>query len=639
MLYCLNPSCPNPENPDTHQICHGCSEDLNKTTKQYLFHQYRVIKLLGEGGFGRTYLAQDTHLMDERRVIKKLITPLQASAFKQAQELFKREAQRLYEFSHPQIPKLYAYFSDNNSLYLVQEFIDGHNLFKEVLQQGQFKQGKILQLLQELLPVLDYIHSHKVLHRDIKPENIMRRRSTVPNLILIDFGAAKQIKSTLQPGNVSIIYTPGYGAMEQMMGQPCSASDIYSLGVTCIRLLTGSFPHHDQDGNWKDDLCIYDGKGINWQWKEYAYKKEIPINKRLANILDRMIEPSLNERYSSANQVLEDLENLRNQTAKLLEVRRDQSVQKIPSPLESFPVNTNNFPYNQGIVLQLFEFKVITLTLENSIVNYHDNLGQAEYYTLNLTSDITLDMVLIPGGKFLMGSPLTEPGSLNNERPQHWVTVSSFYMGKYPITQAQWQEIMGDNPAGFQGMKRPVERVNWYDCVEFCHKLSQRTNLEFKLPSEAQWEYACRAQTTTPFYFGETITSDLVNYDSDSTSYMTINKTNYLVSYSNPSLLGEFPHQTTDVGSFPPNAFGLYDMHGNVWEWCADNRHKTYQNAPIDGSIWETNGQEQYAALRGGSWNNTPELCRSAYRHFLFKKLAGVIYDGVGLRVVSLVNE
>ena len=176
-------------------------------------------------------------------------------------------------------------------------------------------------------------------------------------------------------------------------------------------------------------------------------------------------------------------------------------------------------------------------------------------------------------------------------------------MGKYPVTQAQWQAVMGKNPSYFKGYfkgaSRPVEKVRWNDATEFCWKLSQRTGKKYSLPSESQWEYACRAGTTTPFYFGETITSELANYHGYST-------------YADEPK-GEYRKETTDVGIFPPNAFGLYDMHGNVWEWCADDSHWDYNGAPTDGSVW-LDGNNNHSLLRGGSWLDNPNRCRSAYR-------------------------
>ncbi|MFN6211932.1 MAG: formylglycine-generating enzyme family protein [Microcystis sp.] len=180
-------------------------------------------------------------------------------------------------------------------------------------------------------------------------------------------------------------------------------------------------------------------------------------------------------------------------------------------------------------------------------------------------------------------------------------------MGKYPITQAQWKAVaslpkierdLSLNPSNFSGNNRPVEKVSWYDAVEFCQRLSKATGRDYRLPSEAQWEYACRGGTTTPFYFGETITPDLANYDG-----------NYIYAQG-PK--GIYRQETTPVGKFPPNAFGLYDMHGNVQEWCADAWHNNYKDAPTDGSVWIENGN--HSPLRGGSWDLSPSYCRSASR-------------------------
>ncbi|NJK41663.1 MAG: formylglycine-generating enzyme family protein [Acaryochloridaceae cyanobacterium SU_2_1] len=209
-------------------------------------------------------------------------------------------------------------------------------------------------------------------------------------------------------------------------------------------------------------------------------------------------------------------------------------------------------------------------------------------------------MMSIPSGTFTMGSPTSELQRDSDEDPQHKVTVPAFYLGKYPVTQAQWQAIMGSNPSSFKGANRPVENINWNEAVEFCQKLSQKSGKEYRLPSEAEWEYACRAGTTSPFYFGETITPKIANYAGIS-SYG-----------SGPQ--GDYREQTTEVGSFPPNAFGLYDMHGNVWEWCQDTWHDDYTGAPKDGSAWINENDNYSRILRGGSWFDIPRSCRSADR-------------------------
>ncbi|MDJ0707088.1 MAG: SUMF1/EgtB/PvdO family nonheme iron enzyme [Leptolyngbyaceae cyanobacterium MO_188.B28] len=273
-----------------------------------------------------------------------------------------------------------------------------------------------------------------------------------------------------------------------------------------------------------------------------------------------------------------------------------------------------------------FEYEVVTVDGKGKVTDRQTK--QAEYQTeVLLGKGVSLELVMIPGGRFQMGSP--EGKGYGDERPQHSVTVKSFWMGKHPVTQAQWKAVaalpkverdLDSDPSNFKGDDRPAEQVSWYDAVEFCQRLSQRTGQEYRLPSEAEWEYACRAGTTTPFHFGPTLTTDLANYDG-----------NY--SYdSGPK--GEYRKQTTPVGSFKiANAFGLYDMHGNVWEWCLDHWHENYQDAPSDGSAWETEGDDSYRSRRGSSWYNTPVNCRSAHRG---RRGPDIRYNSIGLRVVRV---
>ena len=264
---------------------------------------------------------------------------------------------------------------------------------------------------------------------------------------------------------------------------------------------------------------------------------------------------------------------------------------------------------------QVFTFEVVRLNNSGNIISRTQ--GRAQQKIEHLGNDIKLEIVYIPGGSFLMGSPTEEVGRYSDEGPQHRVTLQPFYMSKYPITQDQYQVIMGNNPSRFRGGRCPVETVSWHDATEFCEKLSQKTGRDYRLPSESQWEYACRAGTTTPFYFGETITPDFANYYGNS-------------SYGNGPK-GKYRQQTTYVGIFPPNAFGLYDMHGNVWEWCADEWHDNYDGAPTDGSVW-LDGNKNRSPLRGGSWVYCPYYCRSAIRS-LFLPRDVHNYD-FGFRVV-----
>ena len=262
------------------------------------------------------------------------------------------------------------------------------------------------------------------------------------------------------------------------------------------------------------------------------------------------------------------------------------------------------------------KFETVTVNSKGEIINRSP--GQAQVMTENLGNGVTLEMVKIPGGRFLMGSPETEVWSLESESPQHYVDVPEFFMGKYPVTQAQWQAVMGNNPSEFKGANRPVENVSWYDATKFCQKLSLRTGKKYSLPSHSQWEYACRARTSTPFYFGETITSELANYRGNSTFA--------------DAPIGKYREETTDVGIFPPNAFGLYDMHGNVWEWCQDVWHSNYNGVPTDGSTCETGGDGNRLSPRGGSWFDYPNQCRSAFRDLTVR--CDLLSNLLGFRVV-----
>jgi formylglycine-generating enzyme required for sulfatase activity len=551
MSQCLNPTCLHQNPPDTN-FCQECGNKI------LLDDRYRPIKFLGEGGFGRTFQAVDEKRLNTPCVIKQFL-PQQAgsAALQKATELFQQEAKRLQELGkHPQVPDLEAFFSQDGRLYLVQDFIDGQNLLEEFENQGKLNEAQIRIILIELLPVLQFIHDNKVIHRDIKPENIIRSKNG--KLFLIDFGVSKETSGTILTRVGTTVGTPGYAAPEQFRGMVYHNSDLYSLAVTCVRLLTGHFPKSDSS----DEL--FDTNTMEWQWRKY-----VSLSQELTTILETMLQDIPAKRYQSATEVLAALTN--------------QKTIVISTP--QLPANTNL------------------------------NINPHTSFTEDLGKGIKLEMIAIPGGTFLMGSPENEAGRRDTESPQHQVSVPSFFIGKYLLTQAQYQAVMGNNPARFKGNNRPVEKVSWDDAVAFCQKLTQKTGKNYKLPSEAQWEYACRAGTTTPFYFGKTITPDLVNYDG-----------NYVYAAA-PK--GKYRKQTTDVGTFPPNAFGLYDMHGNVWEWCEDDWQENYIIAPLNGSA--SISQSTRKVLRGGSWFSVPDGCRSAYRDSVD---AGFGFFNNGFRVV-----
>ncbi len=265
------------------------------------------------------------------------------------------------------------------------------------------------------------------------------------------------------------------------------------------------------------------------------------------------------------------------------------------------------------------EFETPTLDEKGQVITRTHH--SAQQFTEDLGNGVPLDMVLMPAGSFQMGSP-RHLGNMD-EQPQHFVTIKSFMMGKFLITQTQWKAVLTKlPPCRFKGDNLPVERVSWNDAQKFCRRLSQKLGRKYQLPSETRWEYACRAGTRTPFSFGETLTNDVANFNGEHTF--------------REEPRGFYFHATNEGGKFPPNAFGIYDMHGNVWEWCADNWINDYRMSPRDGIDYQIQ-DNPYRVARGGSWHEPPALCRSAVR---LRVLQSDADEFMGFRVVcDIVHE
>lgn len=287
--YCLNPSCPRPNNPADMKFCQTCG------TKLLLKDRYRATKPIGQGGFGKTFLAVDEDKPSKPFcVIKQFYPQAQGTnTVQKAAELFEREAIRLDELGqHSQIPELLAFLTQDTQQYLVQEFIAGKDLEQELAQNGVFNEAQIIDVLNNMLPILQFIHSQQVIHRDIKPENIIRRSSN-QELVLVDFGAAKAITHTALAQTGTTIGSAGYTAPEQAMGHATYSSDIYGLGVTCIHLLTGLHP-----------FDLYDAYEGEWIWRKHL---KATLRNNLGQIIDKMLASVASQRYSSAMEVLQDL--------------------------------------------------------------------------------------------------------------------------------------------------------------------------------------------------------------------------------------------------------------------------------------------------------------------------------------------
>ncbi|NER37141.1 MAG: protein kinase [Oscillatoria sp. SIO1A7] len=298
---CLNPDCLYKNQPQT-KFCQRCGSKL------LLADRYRAIGLLGQGGFGRTWKAIDLHRLDTPCVIKQFL-PLQQgkAAIEKATQLFRQEAMRLRDLGkHSQIPDLLAFVDQEGKLYLVQEFIEGKTLRQEMGQSSRFSEEKVRDILADLLPVLDFIHQHQVIHRDIKPDNIMRSPSG--SLVLIDFGVSKQTSASVLSQVGTVTGTPGYAPMEQTRGIVYPSSDLYSLGVTCIRLLTGCLPT-EKNGSVADEL--FDSRKLRWVWREQLQSQGQRISQVLDSVLDKLLQDLPEARYQTAAEVVAELEGQR----------------------------------------------------------------------------------------------------------------------------------------------------------------------------------------------------------------------------------------------------------------------------------------------------------------------------------------
>jgi len=629
MSYCINPNCKNTQNSDNQLFCSSCGSEL------LIQGNYRVIKPLGEGGFGNTY---EITGQGKTKLLKVL-----TNTSDKAVELFQREAKILSKINLPGIPKVeedddFLYYPKDNSqpLYcLIMEKIEGMNLTEYIRgRNNRPLEGKVaLQWLKELLEILAVIHDQNLLHRDIKPSNIMLKPDG--KLALIDFGAVKQTKGTITAksgtetatGTGTSIYSVGYAPQEQMAGQAIKQSDIFALGRTFIYLLTAKEPH---------DPLMYDGLEDRINWRKFANQN---ISENLGKVIDQMTERLAKDRPDNVRKLLQLLNpppspsppsksestvvssppsKSKSTVVSSPPSKSKSTVVSSPPPIPSrrkFLLLAGYISFGLGATFvgsKIFGSKQssVTETPIREETSAPQESSSENNSTFDLGGGVTLEMVKIPGGSFLMGSPDSDQDASSNEKPQHQVTIAEdFYLGKYEVTQAQYQAIMGTNPSYFsKGGDYPVENVSWNDAVEFCQKLSAKTGKTFKLPSEAQWEYACRAGTQTRYYYGDDASQlgDYAWYDDNS------------------------GNQTHQVGQKNPNNFGLYDMIGNVWEWCEDNYHDSYNNAPNNENPWYNSSENNQRILRGGSWFDRAGSCRSAYRS---RCDSGLISSGLGFRV------
>ncbi|MCT7995529.1 bifunctional serine/threonine-protein kinase/formylglycine-generating enzyme family protein [Laspinema olomoucense] len=545
--------------------------------------KYVIDKELGEGGFGTTYLALKSPL-DKKVVIKtpqiRRINSFRTDEEKQKYKKgFQEEADKLNQCRHPNIVQIEEVLTEGSLPCIVMEYIEGQTLYDIVKTQGFLPEREALKYIKQIANAVHLIHEKGLVHRDVKPNNIILR-SNSKNAVLIDFGIARQYISGVP---LTSYNTDGFSPLEQYYPDRHEGryTDIYALSATLYYLLVGDPPP--------------------FAWMRQPVDNLVPPKQRNPNISDQTNEAIL----------------------KGLEVEPTERPSSVQEWLEMLPQETGPDP-GPG-KLNIINFEVVYLDVRGQERNREQHEVEVLEQMLRDNPVLTLEMVKIPGGTYLMGSPEREMVkhesklSKLTERPQRQVRIEAFFMSRFPIAQAIWKFIadlpkvqidLNPDCSRFQeDENNPVEQVSWFQAQEFCARLSQFTRLNYRLPSEAEWEYACKAgMENKPFHFGDTITTQYANYDGTE-SY-------------NYEPMGEFHKQTKSVGSFGvANAFGLSDMHGNVWEWCADPQHDTYEGAPLDGRSWDieeaAEPQTILRVLRGGAWETKAGECRAANRKFV----------------------
>ena len=568
---------------------------LHALPSGYRIEEYELVRVLGSGGFGITYLGYDHHL-DKAVAIKEYLpndlairtdnnSVLPKSTQDQADyewglARFLTEAQTLARFDHRHIIKIHRFFRAHGTGYSVMEYAEGETLTEVLQRKGTLTESELKAILFPILDGLEAVHVADFLHRDIKPSNIVIRDDGSP--VLIDFGSARQAVAG-KSHSVTAIVTPGYAPIEQYSakGHQGPWTDIYALGAVCYRCLAGE-PPDDATERLREDPLVHAAKRCE--------------GKVSATLLDAI-----------------------DQALRVDEVERPQSVAEWRHLLVEEGDSFYPYPHLKKQTAQpatQIAGQLYRRSAEQASASSGDELKAIveKNFWVEAAEPVRAlvgEMVSIPDGTFRMGD-LSGEGS-HFEIPVHSVTVPAFQLGKYQVTLAQWNACFADGGCnGYRpycwdyGNNLPVRYVSWDDVQSFIGWLNNKTGGTYRLPTEAEWEYAARAGTTTEYSWGDEIGRNQANYDSFS--------------------FGESPYErTAPVGSFPSNPWGLHDMHGNVREWVQDCWNYSYEGAPTDGSAW-TSGDCRFRVLRGGSYMDAGYGLRSARRNPGFPSYRGFDY-------------
>ena len=633
--------------------------------------KYRIIKKLGQGGFGITYLAENT-LLDGKVAIKEFFfkeycerddstsyvtvpTSSNRETVLRFKQKFIKEARTIFKLNHPNIVRILDVFEENGTAYYVMDYIEGESLGDMVKRRGAIPEAEALGYVKDVASALEYIHSKNINHLDIKPGNLMKRKED-GKVLVIDFGVAKQYDAVTSEGttNTPVGISLGYSPMEQYSKNGVQTfspqSDVYALAATLFKLLTGNTPpesikipeyglpvaelqekhvsrsvifaiamamkgRHDRIqsiaefiSNLSGDatVVITDPAEVERKRKETeekAAKEKAEVERKRKETEEKVAK----EKAEVERKRKEAEEKAAKEKAKV-ERKRKETEEKATKKKATFVVTIVvvaivaiwlMIPSNKNKVEEELA-KITEVSYSNGISSNKNKveeelakITEASYSKGILTvNGIKYNMVWVEGGTFRMGAT-SEQGSdaYDIEEPVHSVTLSSYYIGKTEVTQALWKVVMGSNPSKFKGENLPVENVSWDDCQEFIRKLNSLTGQNFRLPTEAEWEFACRGGNNSRGY------AYSGSYDMDSVAWFDCNS----------------GRKTHFVATKSPNELGIYDMSGNVWEWCSDWYDKYSSGAQTNPKGPESGSCHVF---RGGGWGSYAGYCRSSNRGY-----------------------
>ncbi len=507
--------------------------------------KYKIISMLGRGGFGITYLAEQT-MLDRKVAVKEFFmkefcernkdtsrvtlgTESSRETVTRFREKFLKEARNIAKLDHPNIVRILDIFEENGTAYYVMEYIEGESLGEMVKRRGAIAEATATRYILKAAEALEYIHKQNMNHLDIKPANIMINGKD--ESVLIDFGLSKQYDAGgQQTSTTPVDISEGYAPIEQYkkggVGEFSPQTDIYALGATFFKLLTGETPPSASD-------VLNDG----------LPPKPATVSAKVWEAIEFAMQPIKNNRPKNVAEFIAS-------------------------------IKTDATPKPQPVLKQEVD--------EVTIVNIDNKRPIAKKDKTFTVRGVTFKMIYVEGGTFTMGAT-------SDEKPAHEVTLSDYYIGETVVTQALWEAVMGNNPSRFKGGNLSVEWISWHDCKEFISKLNALTGKRFRMPTEAEWEYAARggSKSRSYKYSGSDNIDDVAWYEDNSGG------------------------KTHEVGTKSPNELGLYDMSGNVWEWCSD-WYSDYSSASQTNPKGPDSGTSR--VCRGGCWDYYAGYCRCSCR-------------------------